>query len=169
MKRIIKRKQTFNEQNKNRNMKIYLDTSVYGRCYVEESFELINWINANENIIVYHSDVLDYEINNAHYRLKKKLNGVLKKIKRKKIIYETPKSKNLAANYLAMGVLPPSSLRDAKHIAVASVNKVNYILSWNYKDMVKREHLFVEANKRLKVHQLQIIKPDKFLKLWSKK
>ena len=152
-------------------MKIYLDTSIYGGCFdegMEASNQLIEWINDNPKVVVYYSDVLDWEIKNAPVPVRKRLRKILRRIRRKKYIKQTAKSKNLAGNYLAMGVLSPDSPRDAQHIAVASLNKIDYILSWNYKDMVKREQLFMKVNKLFKVHAVQIIKPNKFLDKYGK-
>ena len=39
----------------------------------------------------------------------------------------------LADTYIKAGVIPPSSLIDARHIACASVNNVNAIISLNFK------------------------------------
>ena len=148
-------------------MKLYLDTSVYGGYYdegMEASVELINWINYNHHVVVYHSNILDDELNNAHESLKYRLLNVSNKILRKKFIYSTPKSIEIAKQYILLDVLPPKSFKDAQHIAVASINKIDYILSWNYKHMVRREQLFTEANKLLNIHQVSIMKPNKFLK-----
>ena len=44
-----------------------------------------------------------------------------------------------------LDILPSKSLADAQH-------------------MVKRQELFKEANQKLNVHEVKIMKPDKFLK-----
>ncbi|MEM7175831.1 MAG: hypothetical protein AAF443_07910 [Chlamydiota bacterium] len=134
---------------------------------MEASSLLIDWINNNKRVVVYHSDILASEFNNAITPIRKRLEKILRRIKRKKFVKQTSKSKNLAANYLAMGVLPANSLVDAQHIALASMSKIDYILSWNYKDMVKKQELFMQVNKLLKVHQVKIIKPNKFLKKYG--
>ena len=149
-------------------MKIYLDTSIYGSYYEKErSVELIDCINNNKSIIVYYSYITRHEFSDAHVSVKWKLLRVLKSIKRKRFIKRSARAKALATNYLAMGILPIGSQTDAQHIAVASVNKIDYVLSLNYKHMVGREKLFIEANKLLNVHPIKIIKPDKFLTLWQ--
>ena len=90
-------------------------------------------------------------------------------IKNKVYIRTDSDSERLAMEYVTLGVLPAKSLADAQHIAVASLNKIAYILSWNYSHMVSREELFVEANQKLKVHQVKIIQPDNFLRDHAKK
>ena len=68
-------------------MKIYLDTSIYGGCFdegMETSNKLIEWINGNPKAVVYHSDVLDKEINDAPTLIRKRLHRVLRRINNKK-------------------------------------------------------------------------------------
>ena len=43
----------------------------------------------------------------------------------------TPAVEGLAAAILDSGLLPPDALRDAAHIAVASVHDVHILLTWN--------------------------------------
>jgi hypothetical protein len=43
----------------------------------------------------------------------------------------TPAVEDLAAAILDSGLLPPDALRDASHIAVASVHDVDILLTWN--------------------------------------
>ena len=147
-------------------MKLYLDTSVYGGCFdegMEASLDLIDWINLNDHVRVYYSDIIVSEINRAHPSIKDRLNGALGNIKNSFFIKKNEESDFLALEYIAMGVLSNKSMADAQHIAVASLNQIDYILSWNFKHMVDREKLFRRANEKLKVHQPHIINPEKFL------
>ena len=131
---------------------------------MEASNELIAWINNNPKVIVYHSDVLDYEIKNAHALTRKRLLKALRRINHKKYIYMNPRAKRLAGEYVMRFALPNESIVDAKHIAVASIYNINHILSWNMKHMVNREALFNTINKSLNISEVKIINPDKFLK-----
>ncbi len=42
----------------------------------------------------------------------------------------------LVQNLIDAGAVPPDSLPDAEHIAIATVNNVEYFVSWNYKHIV---------------------------------
>lgn len=44
----------------------------------------------------------------------------------------------LAENYIRSGAVPASFADDAYHTAVAVVNAVDFILSWNFKHIVRR-------------------------------
>lgn len=149
-------------------MKIYLDTSVYGGHYdkgMESSVQLINWINANKNVKVCYSKVIRDELRGAP----KNILHVFQKINNKKYVKLSTKSKRLSNLYIRLGVLPPHSYDDAQHVAVASVNKVDYILSWNMKHMVRRVDLFSNANKLLNLNPINILTPKKFLEYHGKK
>jgi len=40
---------------------------------------------------------------------------------------------------LAGGAIPPQAVRDAAHIAVAAVNSVDYLLTWNCKHLANAQ------------------------------
>lgn len=56
----------------------------------------------------------------------------------------------LADHYIAEGVVGPGSLADARQIAIATLSKVDVIVSWNYKHIVNlnRIQLFAATNLR---------------------
>lgn len=52
----------------------------------------------------------------------------------------------LAQKYLDEGIFPKKKRLDAQHVAVASVNKVDFIISWNFEHIVRvRTRELVEA------------------------
>ncbi|MGI9862887.1 type II toxin-antitoxin system VapC family toxin [Moorella naiadis] len=44
---------------------------------------------------------------------------------------------SLAGKYVAEGIIPAKYEDDAYHIAVASVNGIDYLISWNFRHLVK--------------------------------
>ncbi len=68
-----------------------------------------------------------------------------------------------ASIFIAYGILASQNINDARHIATAVLNKMDYILSWNFKDMVVRNNLYKEASRLLDLKEVKIIKPDDFL------
>ncbi|MXY99198.1 type II toxin-antitoxin system VapC family toxin [Candidatus Poribacteria bacterium] len=55
-----------------------------------------------------------------------------------------PETDILAQKLLDSGAVPRNSLTDAQHIAIATVHRVEYLVSWNHKHIVnenKREHI----------------------------
>jgi hypothetical protein len=45
----------------------------------------------------------------------------------------------LAKEYIRYGAVPESYSEDAYHIAIAVINEVDYLLSWNFKHIVRRK------------------------------
>ena len=56
----------------------------------------------------------------------------------------SPQASALALKLVNTGAVPPHSLPDAQHIAIAVVNGIEYLTSWNYKHIVnetKRQYI----------------------------
>jgi len=50
---------------------------------------------------------------------------------------DDPEVEFLALAYVQAGIIPVTHIDDATHIAVASVNRLDAVVSWNYQHMVK--------------------------------
>ena len=66
-------------------------------------------------------------------------------------VLEIPETITLADEYLKYGVLNPKSRDDRRHIAIATVTKCKYIVSWNFKHFVNIKTI----NKVQAVHQIR--------------
>ena len=53
------------------------------------------------------------------------------------ILEITEDARELAKEYVDNGIFPEKYLDDAMHVALASVNSIPYVLSWNFKHLVK--------------------------------
>jgi hypothetical protein len=53
----------------------------------------------------------------------------------------TGEARELARAFLATGALPAKAVRDAAHLAVAAVAKVDYLLTWNCRHLANAEIL----------------------------
>ena len=75
------------------------------------------------------------------------------------------KSTALANAYLEDGVVAESSLSDARHIAIATVARVDILVSWNYKHIVNinRIHILNSVNLKLGYPILEIRSPREVL------
>ena len=69
------------------------------------------------------------------------------------------KAESLADVYVSEGVIPAKYATDAAHIAVASAADMDFIVSWNFKHIVKRKTImmsefinFREGYKRIGIH-----------------
>ena len=83
------------------------------------------------------------------------------------IIYaeRTEESERLSNLYVKIGGLPPKSLNDAMHIAVATENECDIILSWNFRHIVNlRAMKAVDAVNFLEGYKLiRILSPSMML------
>lgn len=55
------------------------------------------------------------------------------------VLEETAESIELARTYVAAGAIPANAENDARHIAIAAVNDVRIVVSWNFRHMVNIE------------------------------
>ena len=54
------------------------------------------------------------------------------------VLESTEEADALAAIYQKQGILPPGSTVDAQHIAVASINDLDMIISLNFRHIVRK-------------------------------
>lgn len=147
--------------------RIYIDTSVIGG-YFDDEFEdaskrLFTRI-ANRDFDVYFS-----EVNETQLSLAPKFIRDLKKLIPKecyKYLDLDDESKKLAETYIIERVLGQASLNDAYHIAIASVNRLDCLVSWNFKHIVNFDKikLFNSINLKLGYPLIDIRTPLEFLK-----
>jgi hypothetical protein len=55
------------------------------------------------------------------------------------VLATTEDVERLATAILALGIFPAKAVRDAAHIAVAAVNHVDYLLTWNCKHLANAQ------------------------------
>ena len=117
--------------------RVYIDTSVIGGYYDTEfevaTKQLFDRI-INKDFIVYFSEVNGTELEFApeHIKSVKTLipNDCLRYIE------IDDEVETLMKTYIAEKVLGKSSENDAYHIALASVNRLDCLISWNFKHIV---------------------------------
>jgi hypothetical protein len=74
-------------------------------------------------------------------------------------------SRELAETYIIEKILGKSSLNDAYHIAIATVNRLDVLVSWNFKHIVNYDKikLFNSINLRLGFPMIEIRSPKDLL------
>ena len=123
-------------------LKLYLDTSVINFLFADDVPELRkitedffeNYVEKGK-YLVYVSDVVIAEIEKTKYEDKKKLLlEVIEKFSLRILILDET-SDALANVYLREKIIPPKKLEDAQHIAIATCNQMDILLSWNFKHL----------------------------------
>ena len=113
----------------------------------------------NGEIIVIVSDVLDRELQKAPLRARELVYGLPKsQIER---IVSTDESDTLAERYIAEGVVGETSLDDCRHIALATINHADVLVSWNFKHIVNINRIrgYNSVNMKLGYPQIEIRTP----------
>jgi len=122
--------------------RIYIDTSVVGGFFDEEFKEattkLFERLDNNEIIFVV-SDLLDLELINAPQQVREHLlKYSADKFQRLEL---TEEAINLADAYIDEKVVGRTSLEDCRHIAMATIYKVDVLASWNFKHIVNLDRI----------------------------
>ncbi len=142
--------------------RIYIDTSVVGG-YFDEEFKddtqlLFERLEKNEIIFVV-SDLLDLELLNAPTNVRELLyNYSADKFVRVELTEEAIK---LGDTYIIEKVVGSTSLEDCRHIALATINKVDVLASWNFKHIVNLDRIkgYNSVNLRLGYQMIEIRSP----------
>ena len=146
-------------------LRIYLDTSVIGGCFDREfeifSSKLLAEINSGKMIGVF-SDVTADELANAPDFIQDNFAKIQMKYIEKVVTNQEMIS--LADTYLSHKIVTANYKEDALHIAIATVSRVDVLVSWNFKHIVNldRIHKFNAIN-LLEGYQLLEIRSPKEL------
>ena len=142
--------------------RIYIDTSVVGGFFDEEfkndTIQLFERLEKGEIIFVV-SDLLDLELINAPQKVKDLLhNFSIDKFNRIELTEEAIK---LADTYIVEKVVGKTSLEDCRHIAMATIDKVDVLASWNFKHIVNLDKIkgYNSVNLKLGYQMIEIRSP----------
>jgi predicted nucleic acid-binding protein len=121
-----------------KNNRVYLDTSVISALFdtrtPERMFQTeIAWQQL-EKYSVYLSETVIEELEKNSEPLRNKIFDVIKGFT---VLRVTETAQALADIYVRQGIFPEKYYDDALHVAIASVNHIGIILSWNFTHLVK--------------------------------
>ncbi|MFO7826539.1 MAG: hypothetical protein R6V72_21570 [Cyclobacterium sp.] len=146
---------------------IYLDNSVIGGYYdeifAEDTREFFKRIE-NKEFHVFFSDVNETELRLApEYiaKVKSKIPGdCLTQVEL------DDDSKTLGEQYIKSEILTSKSQNDAYHIAIASVFRLDLLVSWNFKHIVNYDkiRLFNSVNLQLGYPEIDIRTPQELIR-----
>ena len=142
--------------------RFYFDTSVFGGVYDGEfdevSIQLFEKVRLGQVICVY-SDLSEGELFSAPARVKSFFNDLPREYL--EIVKVNDEAINLAKSYIEENVVGKTSYDDCVHIALATINKVDILVSWNFKHIVNvyRIRGYNSVNLRLGYRTLEIRSP----------
>lgn len=147
-------------------LRLYLDTSVFGGVFDKEfevdSKRLIADIHAKKFRVMISSVVFD-ELTEAPERVQK----VVSQLPASQLfaVEVTDEVETLRDEYLSRKILTPKSLDDATHVALATVNRADAIVCWNFKHIVRLDKMkqYNQVKFSLGYAILQIVSPKEVL------
>jgi len=117
--------------------RLYFDTSVFGGIYdvefQQETEMLFEMVKKGEIICVY-SDLCEFELEKAPDKVKEHFLSLDKN--QTEYVEITEEINQLAEEYVNEKVVGETNMDDCRHIACATINKVDYLISWNFKHIV---------------------------------
>jgi hypothetical protein len=150
----------------NMTQRFYFDTSVFGGMFdaefEEETTLLFEKVKLGQIVCVY-SDLTESELANAPYKVQQFFISISSEHKQN--INVTPQALVLAQTYIDQKVVGPTSLDDCIHIAMATISKVDILVSWNFKHIVNvyRIRGYNSVNLRLGYSILEIRSPKEIV------
>ena len=121
--------------------RIYVETSVWSHAFAKDAPEsrastlefLRRALGATHDLFI--SDVVLAEIGRAPEALAADLLSLIEK--HSPVLLELDEeAAALADRFLQLRAVPPSKVEDAQHVAIAIVNDLDMLLSWNYRHLV---------------------------------
>ena len=146
--------------------RFYFDTSVFGGVYdiefEEETLQLFERVKLGKIVCVY-SDLTETELIKAPENVKKYFNELPKENTERVIV--NGEIIELATKYLEEKVVGKTSFDDCLHIATATLNKVDMLVSWNFKHIVNiyRIRGYNSINIKMNYSSLEIRSPKEIL------
>lgn len=146
--------------------RIYSDTSVIGGCLDEEfeyaSLQLLNKFKAGEAFIIL-SDLTLLELEEAPSDVMALVDEIPEE--NKEYVELTEEAADLAQEYITAGVIGDRKRVDAQHIAIATISRVDVLVSWNFKHIVNLEriHGYNSVNLKCGYPLLEIRTPNEVI------
>jgi predicted nucleic acid-binding protein len=151
-------------------LKIYLDTSVINFLFAADAPEkkeiTIEFFERYIKTAVYEtfiSPFVEDEINQTDDDAKKEqLLNVIADYNLDYLPVSSEEIEKLVSAYLKEQIVPQNKLLDALHVAIATVNNMDFLVSWNFRHLanISKEAKFIAVNAKYNYyHPLRIITP----------
>lgn len=142
-------------------LSLYLDTSVIGGYFDAEFMADTRalWrLRAAGRFRFITSQLVFQEVAGAPTRVRELMRSTFTP---DDVLERTAEVEELAQAYLAQKVVPPAFDSDARHVAVCTVARIEYLVSWNFKHLanVRRESGFNAVNLLQGYPALRIVAP----------
>ncbi len=123
-------------------LKLYLETSVWNFLFAEDAPDkraatelFFHEIEKGKHVIFISNTVIQ-EIQRASQPKRQLLAGVIEKYS-PTFIEDSIEARDLVSQYINNGLLSANHIEDLTHAAIATVNEMDILLSWNMRHIVK--------------------------------
>ncbi len=146
--------------------RLYIDTSVFGGFFDEEFAEftkpLFERLQKGEFKLLF-STITQEELALAPDQVKKLVENI--KIENTEFIEANEEAVELATQYILEKVVGQTSLLDCLHIALATINRADFLISWNFKHIVNVQRIrgYNAINIKNGYKQIEIRSPRDFM------
>jgi len=146
--------------------RLYIDTSVFDGFYDEEFSEftipLFERLMDGEFKLLF-SNVTQDELSSAPEKVKKLVIGL--KTDNTEFLETNDEIVELAMLYIVEKVVGQTSFADCLHIALATINHADYLISWNFKHIVNVQRIrgYNAVNIKNGYKELEIRSPRDFM------
>jgi predicted nucleic acid-binding protein len=146
--------------------RIYIDTSVFGgffdKEFSEHTIKLFDRIEKGEFILLY-SDVTQDELEFAPEKVKSLVKSL--KVECTEFIETSNDAVDLAIEYINEKIVGQTSYADCLHIALATINRADFLASWNFKHIVNIQRIrgYNSINIKNGYKQLEIRSPRELI------
>ena len=145
---------------------MYIETSVWNFLFAEDIPDKYTATRAffldveSGRYEIFISEVVIGEIENAPEQINHRLRNLIDQYS-PSFLFSDDESDNMIEAYLNAGLLSSNQLADLSHLAVASVNDMDMLISWNLRHIVKAQtRKIVNAVNRLNgYHDVEICTP----------
>ena len=117
-------------------MKVYADTSIFGGVFDKEFSEVSKKFFdevKSDRFTLMTSALVEAEIEPAPEKIRSFFRDFLTFAR---VVEIKQPALQLRSEYIRAGIVTQKSMNDALHVAIASVNNCNLIVSWNFKHIV---------------------------------
>lgn len=146
--------------------RLYIDTSVFGGYFDEEFAEFtiplfVRFQNSEFKLLF--STITQEELSFAPEKVKDLVKSI--KIESTEFIDASEEAVDLASQYISEKVVGQTSFDDCLHIALATINRADFLLSWNFKHIVNVQRIqgYNSINIKQGYKQLEIRSPRDFM------
>jgi len=146
--------------------RLYIDTSVFGGFFDEEFAEftipLFKRFQNGEFKLLF-STITQEELSFAPEKVKDLVKSI--KIESTEFIDASGEAVDLASQYISEKVVGQTSFDDCLHIALATINRADFLLSWNFRHIVNVQRIqgYNSINIKNGYKQLEIRSPRDFM------